>query len=205
MNKSLLFAIFCLSLSASCIAHAEVRKCVTSTGETIYTDQPCNAKVGTTATEVKGDGALRKISSLQKEKDTGKSCWVLAHRYQQCSTSVDSVLMTNFKENCESPTNKFIKDSNAEADTGYKKTYRDNRYSREQAPDADDLEYSHRYVNKSRAVLQCEVLQKDMWNYLKNNFSAKIPPADAKGIEYRLLGLPDPADNTASYSYRRKR
>ncbi|MFZ6770050.1 DUF4124 domain-containing protein [Undibacterium sp. Di26W] len=203
MNKSLLFAIFCLSLSASCIAHAEVRKCVTSTGETIYTDQPCNAKVGSVATEVKNDSTLRKITSLQREKDTGKSCWVLMHRYSQCSTSIDSVLMTNFKENCDRPSEKFIKDSNAEADNVYKKTYRDNRYNREQAPDADDLEYSHRSVSKSRAVLQCEVLQKDMWSYLKNNFSEKIPPQDAKGIEYRLLGLPDPS--TSEVAYKKKR
>ena len=103
MKKSLLACLSFLVFAFPSLSQAEVRKCVTPSGETIYTDQPCNAKIGSTATEVKNDSTLRKITAMQKDRDTGKSCWVLDHRYSQCSISVDRTLMTNFRENCGIP------------------------------------------------------------------------------------------------------
>ena len=202
MKKTFLACLSFLVFAWPSLSQAEVRKCVTPTGETIFTDQPCNAKIGSTATEVKNDPTLRKITSMQKVRDTGKSCWVLDHRYSQCSTSVDRTLMTNFKEICTIPMNQFVKDrSNDNVSTSYK-TYRERREYKDSTQDGDDLEYNHRYTRKSRAVLQCEVLEKDMWSYLKQNFSDKVPPQDAKNIEVKLLGLPDP-ENNSSYNRRR--
>ncbi|MFZ6709498.1 hypothetical protein [Undibacterium sp. TC9W] len=203
MKKTFLACLSFLVFAWPSLSQAEVRKCVTPSGETIFTDQPCNAKIGSNATEVKNDATLRKITAMQKDRDTGKSCWVLDHRYNQCDVSVDRTLMTNFKENCTIPRNQFIKDrANDNVSTSYR-TYRERREYRESSQEADDLEYSHRDTRKSRAVLQCEVLEKDMWSYLKQNFSDKVPPQDAKNIEVKLMGLPDPERSSSSYNRRR--
>ncbi|MFZ6779884.1 DUF4124 domain-containing protein [Undibacterium sp. Ji83W] len=201
MKKLLLACLSFLVFAFPCPSQAEVRKCVTPSGETIYTDQPCNAKIGSTATEVKNDSTLRKITAMQKDRDTGKSCWVLDHRYSQCSSSIDRTLMTNFKENCGIPMNQFTKDRSSDNQSISYKNYRERREYREASQEGDDLEYVHRYTRKSRAVLQCEVLEKDMWRFLKQNFIEKVPQEDAKNIELRLLGLPDP-EKSNSYSKR---
>ena len=65
---------------------------------------------------------------------------------------------------------------------------------REQERDGDDLEYEHRYTRKSRAVLQCEALEKNMWDFLKLNFGKRISDQDAKIINYKLKILPTNAE-----------
>lgn len=199
MKKLLLACLSFLFFAFPSLSQAEVRKCVTPSGETIYTDQPCNAKIGSTATEVKNDATLRKITAMQKDRDVGKSCWVLEHRSDQCNIDVDRTLMTNFRENCTIPKNQFIKERSSDNQSTSYKNYRERREYRDTSQDGDDLEYMHRHTRKSRAVLQCEVLEKNMWTYVKQNFNDKVPPQDAKNIELKLMGLPDP-EKSNSYS-----
>ncbi|WP_395011032.1 DUF4124 domain-containing protein [Undibacterium sp.] len=178
-----LIALFAL-LSMS--AQAQMRKCVTGSGKSIYTDQPCSNKVGEKSTEIKDSEVLKKVSSINGQRDLEKSCWVLSHRDSQCDTNVNYELRTVFKENCTLPIKQFEK----EQDNEKKRPRQYYEREREQDRDGDDLEYEHRYTRKSRAVLQCEALEKNMWDFLKLNFGKRISDQDAKIINYKLKILP---------------
>jgi hypothetical protein len=167
-------------------AHAQMRKCVTSSGQSVYTDQPCATKVGEKSTEVKDSELLKKVGSINSQRELEKSCWVLSHRDSQCDTNVNYELRTVFKENCTLPIKQFKKVQ----DTERQRPRRNYEREREPERDGDDLEYEHRYTHKSRAVLQCESLEKNMWDFLKLNFGKKISEQDAKIINYKLKILP---------------
>lgn len=184
-NPYRIFLIFLFSL-LSCSAHAQMRKCVTSTGKSIYTDQPCASKVGEKSTEVKDSELLKKVSSINSQRELEKSCWVLSHRDSQCGTSVNYELRTVFRENCTLPIKQFQKDQESEKQRPRQYYERERERERDQDRDGDDLEYEHRHTQKSRAVLQCEALEKNMWDFLKLNFGKKISEQDAKIINYKL-------------------
>lgn len=179
-----------LSLVVSMSAQAQMRKCVTSSGKSIYTDQPCASKIGEKSTEVKDNDLLKKVASINTQREIEKVCWVLSHRNSQCYPHVNYELSTVFKENCTTP----IKDYEKAQDEERRKPHSYDRYDRydrynnreSESKDADDLLYEHRYTQKSRAVLQCEALEKDMWEFLRQNFSKKISEQDAKIINYKL-------------------
>lgn len=164
-----------------------MRKCVTSSGKSIYTDQPCASKIAEKSTEIKDNELLKKVASINTQREIEKVCWVLSHRNSQCYPRVNYELATVFKENCTLP----IKDYEKSQDEERRKPRRHDRYGRYERNDgeqrdADDLLYEHRDTQKSRAVLQCEALEKDMWDFLRQNFSKKISEQDAKIINYKL-------------------
>lgn len=172
---------FALVLLTPLSAYADLKKCVSSSGTVTYTDQPCASKAGESVKEVRDDAALKKISSRIKEQDVGKSCWQLSHRYSQCSVAVEQLLMQNFRENCTIPINQFERDRSRE-------NSRSRNYREEQ--EGNDLEYNHRYTRKSRDVLECDGLQRNMWDFLKSTFGDKISQQDAKAIDYKLQVAP---------------
>jgi hypothetical protein len=179
----LLVLISLLSVSAQ----AQMRKCVTSSGKSIYTDQPCASKITEKSTEVKDNELLKKVASINSQREIEKMCWVLSHRNSQCYPHVNYELSMVFKENCTLP----IKDYEKAQDEEKRKPRNYDRYERynnseSEQKEADDLLYEHRYTQKSRAVLQCEALEKNMWDFLKQNFSKKISEQDAKIINYKL-------------------
>ena len=164
-----------------------MRKCVTSSGKSIYTDQPCASKVTEKSTEVKDNELLKKVASINSQREIEKICWVLSHRNSQCYAHINYELSTVFKENCTLPIKDYEKLQNEERNKS-RYTSRYDRYSNREneRKDADDLLYEHRYTQKSRAVLQCESLEKNMWDFLKQNFDKKISEQDAKIINYKL-------------------
>jgi len=181
VSKTIMLISAVVAMMTPLIAEADLKKCVSGTGAITFTDQPCPSKPGEVLHEVSNDVAIKKITVQQKDKDAGRVCWELSHRYSQCNTSVDHLLMVNFKEICTMPINRFISER--------QRDIMRNRVSREE-PEANDLEFVHRFTRKSRAVLQCESLQQDMWNFLKSNFSGNIPEQDKKAIDYKLQAAP---------------
>lgn len=167
-------------------AQGAMRKCVNAAGKTFYTDQPCAAKPGDTAKDVTDSNLLKKVNAINNERDAEKICWTLAHRKSQCSDNVRSELALVFKENCTIPRKNFerIQEQNRYAN------YRRN-YTRKEQERADDLEYNNRELQKSRAVLQCERLEKDMWEFLSRTYPDKISEQDKRTIAYKLKHLPN--------------
>lgn len=180
LNPVVCFSVV-LILLAPLSAHADLKKCVSSSGTVTYTDQPCASKAGESVKEVRDDAALKKISSRIKEQDVGKSCWQLSHRYSQCNVAVEHLLMSNFRENCSIPMHQFERER-------AKENSRSRNYREEQ--EGNDLEYNHRYTSKSRDVLECDGLQRNMWDFLKSTFNDKISQQDAKAIDYKLQAAP---------------
>ncbi|MBR7799262.1 hypothetical protein [Undibacterium fentianense] len=181
--------IFIALLTLSIGSNAQMRKCITSGGKSIYTDQPCASKAGENAAEVKDSELLKKISSINGQKNLEKSCWILGHRDSQCYPRVISELGTVFRENCSIPSKQYEKDQL----NGKRRPHRNNDPENE----GDDLLFEHRYTEKSRSTLQCDALEKEMWDFLKSNFPKRISEQDAKIINYKLKI--SPTKNSESY------
>lgn len=198
LNMTKLFHLVFISLLALCSlsAQAQMRKCVTADGKSIYTDAPCASKVTGKSTEVKDTEAIKRASNLNGQLSLEKSCWVLSHRNSQCYRAANLELETVFKENCTLPIKEFER-TQEQTENNKKKSYSGRYYSRydryeknEKPVEADDLEYANRYVNKSRAVLQCESIEKDMWDFVKRHFANKVSAQDTKAINHKLKILP---------------
>ncbi len=189
-------AVLGLVWSDSSLAQGQMRKCVNASGKTFYTDQPCAAKPGEAVKDVTDSNLLKKVNAINNERDAEKICWTLAHRNSQCSYSVRSELALVFKENCTIPRKNFekIQEQNRYAN------YRRNSTRKEQER-ADDLEYNNRELQKSRAVLQCERLEKDMWEFLSRTYPDKISEQDKRTISYKLKHLPDERGNRYNDDY----
>lgn len=194
MIKLLQLSFFSLLILCSMSAQAQMRKCVTADGKSVYTDAPCASKIEGKSTEIKETEAIKRAANLNGQLSLEKSCWVLSHRNSQCYRAANLELETVFKENCTLPINEFertqeqIEDKKRNSGRYYDRYGRYEKNTKQ--TEADDLEYANRYVKKSRAVLQCESIEKDMWDFLKRNFSNKISPQDAKTINHKLKILP---------------
>lgn len=181
MDKRFSAAVL-IALSAFAVeAHAQLHKCVNADGKTIYTDQACAVKSGQKSAD-SNDEAIRKITALSKFKDVGKSCWELDHRADQCYEVLSQDLRVVFRENCTLPAKKFESEQNTDQ-------HRTKKYN-QASEDGDDLDYSHRYTRKSRAVLRCESLDRDMWDFLNQQFPNKISDGDRKLIIHQLQITP---------------
>lgn len=182
----LCFFLFGLSCSDSSLAQGQMRKCVNANGKTFYTDQACASKPGEAVKDVTDNNLLKKVNAINGERDAEKICWTLSHRDSQCAYSVRNELSTVFKENCTLPMKHYEK----EQEKNRYASYRRNRTQKEQE-NADDLEYNNRYLQKSRAILQCERLEKDMWEFLIKTYPDKISEQDKRTIAYKLKHLPN--------------
>lgn len=174
------------SLASTALAQGQLHKCVNAEGKATYTDQPCAVKNGEKNAE-SNDKAIKKIQAIAQHKDLGKSCWTYGHRAGQCSAIQSSDLRVLFREACAIPAKKFESEQ----------TQDQRRLKKNYAPyeDGDDLDYAHRYTRKSRAVLQCETLDNEMWDFLNQQFPEKISANDRKLIEHQLKLIPNQPKN----------
>lgn len=180
MDKRI-FAVLLVLSAISTQANAQLHKCVNAEGKATYTDQPCAIKSGEKSTEA-NNAAIRKITAISKFKDVGKSCWELNHRASQCYEVLSQDLRVLFRENCTIPAKKFESEQN----TDQRRTKKYNQADE----DADDLDYAHRFTRKSRAVLRCEALDRDMWDFLNQQFANKISETERKLIVHQLQITP---------------
>ncbi|MBI3712827.1 MAG: DUF4124 domain-containing protein [Burkholderiales bacterium] len=192
---SLCLFLFGLSCSDFSQAQGQLHKCVNASGKTFYTDQACAAKTGEAVKDVTDSNLLKKVNAINGERDAEKICWTLSHRKSQCYDSVRNEVATVFKENCTIP----IKHYEQQQEKDQYTSYRRNRTKKEQE-DADDLEYNNRYLQKSRAVLQCERLEKDMWEFLNKTYSDKISEQDKRTISYKLKHTPNERGSRYEYN-----
>ncbi|MBC3880699.1 DUF4124 domain-containing protein [Undibacterium sp. LX40W] len=181
MDKRFFTAAILVLSAISANANAQLHKCVNAEGKATYTDQPCAIKSGEKSADA-NDAAIRKITAISKFKDVGKTCWQFEHRATQCYDVQSQDLRTVFRENCTLPAKKFEEEQ-------YKDQRRTKKYNQENE-DGDDLEYSHRYTRKSRAVLRCESLDREIWDFLNQQFPNKITDADRKIIVHQLQITP---------------
>lgn len=182
-TTSLLGTLAFLTLTCqSSFAQGQLHKCVNAEGKSTYTDQPCATKNGEKNADA-SDKAIRKIQAIAQTKDVGKTCWTLSHRAYQCSTTLSSDLRVLFRETCTIPAKKFETEQ----------TQDQRRLKKNYSPyeEGDDLDHSHRFTRKSRAVLQCESLDSEMWEYLNQQFPEKISSNDRKLIEHQLKLVPN--------------
>lgn len=182
--------LFGLACSDSSQAQGQLRKCVNASGKTFYTDQPCAAKPGEAVKDVTDSNLLKKVNAINGERDAEKVCWTLSHRKSQCYDSVRSELATVFKENCTIPLKNYAKAQEKNRYANYRRNH-----TRKEQEEADDLEYNNRELQKSRAVLQCERLEKDMWEFLNKTYPDKISEQDKRTISYKLKHTPNERGN----------
>lgn len=193
LSNSLLFAVL-LIVFGSATAQGQLHKCVNAEGKATYTDQPCALKNGEKNAE-SNDRAIKKIQAIAQHKDVGKTCWTFSHRAYQCNTVQSQDLRTLFRETCSIPAKKFESEQNQDQ-RRLKKNYTPNE-------EVDDLDYSHRFTIKSRAVLKCETLDNEMWVYLNQQFPERISANDRKIIEHQLKLIPNqPKDEREQIRYR---
>lgn len=183
-------AVLGLMWSDSSQAQGQMRKCVNASGKTFYTDQPCAAKPGEAVKDVTDSNLLKKVNAINGERDAEKICWTLSHRRSQCSDSVRSEVALVFKENCTIPLKHYEKEQEKNRYASYRRNH-----TRKEQEDADDLEYNNRYLQKSRAVLQCERLEKEMWEFLMRTYPDKISEQDKRTISYKLKHTPNERGN----------
>lgn len=178
MEKNFFALIVAVLLcAASSESYAQLHKCINSDGKATYTDQPCATKSGQKSVDT-NDEAIRKITAISNFKNVEKSCWVLLHRAEQCSVVSSQDLRVVFRENCTLPSRKYETEQNSEL-------RRTKKYG-PSSEDGDDLEYIHRYTRKSRSVLRCESLDKDMWAFMNEHFAHKITETERKLITHQL-------------------
>ncbi len=170
----------------SSFAQGQLHKCVSGDGKATYTDQPCSAKNGERSAD-SNDQAIRKIQAVAQTKNIGKTCWTYAHRASQCENAHSPDLRVLFRETCSIPAKSFEDEQNQD-----QRRLKKNQNNYEEV---DDLEYSHRFTRKSRAVLKCESLDNEMWEYLNLQFPQKISTNDRKLIEHQLKLIPDQKKN----------
>ncbi|MES2102527.1 MAG: DUF4124 domain-containing protein [Pseudomonadota bacterium] len=186
MNSSVFLKGLAIVIAFSPLAClAGVNKCTDAAGVVTYSDQPCQAKEGLKAAEVKNPQAFAAIAAHDDDKKIAQTCRALADRRSRCRISVDYMLNSAFNTNCEGPMKRDASDQMKERINTRRDRYNRSTY----AGDAD--------TDKTEASLQCESLQSNMWKFVKEKFSSAMKPEDIKAISYRLAAVnPDRYDAT---------
>jgi hypothetical protein len=175
------WAPFFLLFALSQHAFADIHKCVGTDGASSYTDQPC-------PTNLKENALEGSTSSLARQEAISDSCFKLNSRKTRCGR-VYALLETNFSKYCTNPLLQYQLD--------HQRNQQYNRYRSQKERTTESVE---NLQSKIAEDPRCETVQKETWDFLKENFSKKIPEHDIKDIDYNVNAVAGrrPSTNTNS-------
>ena len=199
ISPSLRWIVCAVGLLCCSAASAQIRKCVTASGQSIYTDKPCEAATPEKSKEVADPGVAKRLSEMNGQNDLDKSCWTINYRMGQCYARIQEDIRMIFRDQCEIPQRRFVKNQEAAL---YSNRRQAQYVAKQREEELDTIEYHQRHAPKSRAVLRCEELESDTWKFLNQNFASKIQPEERQRIEYKLKYQPEKTTESHSGSRR---